>query len=263
MDGDYIVQTHPPLRLESYAKIQARERVLAQVAEEQPSAGTYQPRVRVRPAPQPVVVEPSPAAAAPAAPVAAGIIPPEMWEERIRLERAVADANAKAKASEDARLAAERHAAEKADMQRKLDELKAAQEKAEVQRQLDELKAAINRPQAAPVEDMAAVIARTMTMQLQALGLIEVGPDGQPRRVGAAAPAAPPPPASQSAEDLADRIIAHEKTANEARSKLAQALGLKDKNEATAVVDSDDEDEEEESVSRAGSRRLRRCGRPE
>lgn len=161
---------------------------------------------------------------------------PGDWAERLRLERELAEARAKAASEEAARKAAETHAAETAELRRQLDAMKAAQEREVLERRLAEMERRISQPQASQPSEIIQV--------LQTLGLIQVGPDGKPIPVGAGQPYTSPgiTPEDQilnAAKVMADARAAEEKT----RETLRRAYGFQDPK--TEIVQAEAEEKEE------------------
>lgn len=173
-------------------------------------------------------------------------------DRRIDLERQLAEANAKAKAADDARIAAEKHAAEKAEMQRQIDKLEAqrkedqaARDKEEQNARIRALEERLNQPPAAVPASEDERTARVLVAQLTALGVIKLDATGKPIPVSVTPP---PMPASASAESLAQAIVDHRTQADKAENVLRQSLGLEPRSNAAEVLAPEPEEKEEPSL---------------
>jgi hypothetical protein len=159
-------------------------------------------------------------------------VQPADWEQRLKLERELAEARAAAKAAEDARKMAENHAAEKAELQRKLDALEAKQREEALNARLRALEERVSNP--APD---ASSLRQQILAELQAAGIIAVGPDGRPVPAHSYPPTSPAQQILDAVKVAADVRAAEEKT----KAMLREAFGFADPQEGEQTGEKEDE----------------------
>lgn len=149
----------------------------------------------------------------------------------------VARLQAQLQAEKDKAAEREKHQREMEALQQQVRDLQAAKDREAQEARFKALEARLNAP---PAQDADARLAAVMLQQLQALGLVQVGPDGKPQPVGAGTPyQAPAVPPAQQVLAAAQVLASQQKEGENARETLRKAFGFADPR--TEIVEAPEE----------------------